>query len=153
MTIDVSSLGSGHGRLSPFEKVDIKFEGMNFVSSEALFKSLLILDKSKLKEFGDLDRDECVHKFYLSKYPKIDDLNYKIKAMVIAEYLKYTQHPDLKEELLNTGDEEIVYNAFFEDRNWFTVNGVGSNLYGKTIMAIRDMLREGRTIDASLDRL
>lgn len=71
-----------------------------------------------------------------------EDSKYQVmKAGLMA---KFTQHADLKELLLSTGDAEI-YEDSPKDFIWGTGmrNGVGSgqNLLGKALMEVREELR------------
>lgn len=59
---------------------------------------------------------------------------------------KFTQHPDLRELLLSTGDARLVESATVDNevnRLWGEVNGVGKNMLGVLLMEIRDELRAG----------
>ena len=55
---------------------------------------------------------------------------------------KFTQNPDLKEELLATGDEHLEEGNTWGDAIWGTVDGVGENRLGKILMRVRDELNE-----------
>ena len=72
---------------------------------------------------------------------------------------KFTQHPDLKELLLSTGDARLVENATVDNavnRLWGEVDGVGRNMLGVLLMEIRTELRssddESDTILATAER-
>lgn len=57
---------------------------------------------------------------------------------------KFTQHEDLRELLLSTGDARLVESATVDNpvnRTWGEVNGVGKNMLGKLLMEVRDELR------------
>lgn len=63
---------------------------------------------------------------------------------------KFTQHGDLKELLLSTGDARLVESATVDNavnRLWGEVNGVGQNTLGVMLMELRDDLRHGRVAD------
>ncbi|GLB34610.1 putative protein with domain of unknown function (DUF1768) [Lyophyllum shimeji] len=64
-----------------------------------------------------------------------------IEKMDIAIELKFTQHEDLKEELLATGDAELVEDSD-KDAFWgIGADGKGRNELGKALMRLRDKLR------------
>ena len=54
---------------------------------------------------------------------------------------KFTQNKDLAEQLLATGDEELIEGNTWGDRTWGMVNGTGKNWLGKILMQIREELR------------
>ncbi|MFI0849018.1 NADAR family protein [Mesorhizobium sp. IMUNJ 23232] len=59
---------------------------------------------------------------------------------------KFTQHLDLQELLLSTGDAKLIESATVDNevnRLWGEVNGVGRNMLGVLLMEIRTELRAG----------
>jgi ribA/ribD-fused uncharacterized protein len=57
---------------------------------------------------------------------------------------KFTQHADLKELLLSTGDATLIETATVDNevnRLWGEVNGVGRNMLGTLLMEVRARLR------------
>lgn len=58
---------------------------------------------------------------------------------------KFTQHADLRELLLSTGDARLVESATVDNevnRLWGEVNGAGKNMLGVLLMEIREELRQ-----------
>ena len=55
-------------------------------------------------------------------------------------YLKFLQHPDLRELLLTTYPAYLVY-VESEDAFWGDGAGVGRNEFGKSLMRVRERLR------------
>jgi len=58
---------------------------------------------------------------------------------------KFTQHADLRELLLSTGDARLIESATTDNpvnRLWGEVNGVGKNMLGTMLMELRDELAE-----------
>ena len=55
---------------------------------------------------------------------------------------KFTQHPDLAQKLLDTGDEMLVEGNTWGDKVWGQVKGEGQNMLGQILMRIRDELRK-----------
>lgn len=62
---------------------------------------------------------------------------------------KFTQHDDLRELLLSTGDARLVEAATVDNavnRLWGEVNGVGKNMLGVLLMELRtELANQGRT--------
>lgn len=66
---------------------------------------------------------------------------------------KFTQHADLRELLLATGDARLVEKAAVDNavnRLWGEVDGVGSNMLGVLLMEIREELRQDNELDESI---
>ncbi|MBY3224368.1 NADAR family protein [Rhizobium laguerreae] len=60
-------------------------------------------------------------------------------------WAKFTQHQDLKNLLLSTGDARLVECATVDNevnRLWGEVNGIGKNMLGVLLMELRARLRE-----------
>lgn len=57
---------------------------------------------------------------------------------------KFSQHADLRELLLSTGDARLVEGATIDNevnRLWGEVNGVGKNMLGVLLMELREQMR------------
>jgi ribA/ribD-fused uncharacterized protein len=64
---------------------------------------------------------------------------------------KFSQHSDLQELLLSTGDARLVESATEDNavnRLWGEVNGVGQNMLGVMLMELREELRSTALIAA-----
>jgi ribA/ribD-fused uncharacterized protein len=64
----------------------------------------------------------------------------RMKSVLLA---KFTQHQDLYDLLLSTGDARLVESATVDNavnRLWGEVNGVGKNMLGKLLMEVREEL-------------
>lgn len=63
---------------------------------------------------------------------------------------KFTQHDDLRELLLSTGQSRLIETATVDNevnRLWGEVNGQGRNMLGELLMELREELREELRID------
>jgi ribA/ribD-fused uncharacterized protein len=68
----------------------------------------------------------------------------KFDRMAAVLRAKFTQHADLKDILLNTGDARLVESASVDNavnRLWGEVNGVGKNMLGTLLMGVREEIR------------
>jgi hypothetical protein len=54
---------------------------------------------------------------------------------------KFTQHWDLKQKLLETGDEELIEGNTWGDTFWGVFNGTGKNILGQILMEVRNELK------------
>ncbi len=68
----------------------------------------------------------------------------RIGVMEEVQMAKFTQHPELAEKLVATGDAELTYNNECGDTYWGVFNDEGENNLGKVLMRVRARLAEGR---------
>lgn len=70
------------------------------------------------------------------------------KHIANGMYLKFSQHPDLKEKLLTTGNEDLLEANPYDSKYGIGRDGKGQNLTGKCLMRVRDLFQE-QDIDPS----
>lgn len=125
------------------EQYMMHHKGRLFAPDSAVTASILDggnLEPKKIKALGQ-------------KVPNFDDKIWnaeKYQIVVDGNYLKFTQDEELKAQLLETGDKELVEASPY-DRIWgigFRATEApeqrqnwGSNLLGKAIMEVRDRIR------------
>ena len=63
-------------------------------------------------------------------------------------YLKFSQHPELKEKLLATGNEDLLEANPYDSKYGIGHDGTGQNLTGKCLMRVRSLFQE-QAIDPS----
>ena len=66
----------------------------------------------------------------------------KYEVMYQVCLAKFSQNPDLRKKLIDTGNAELIEGNTWGDRIWGTCNGVGENHLGKILMRIRQELTE-----------
>lgn len=72
------------------------------------------------------------------KRPDWEQIN--LQLMYDLVYAKFSQNPELKIKLLQTGTIELVENNTWHDTFWGVCNGIGENHLGKILMQIRSEL-------------
>lgn len=68
----------------------------------------------------------------------------KVKDQIMYElvFAKFSQSEELKEKLLETGDQQLVEGNYWGDFYWGAdLNGVGQNKLGKILMRVREELK------------
>ncbi|KAF8651152.1 hypothetical protein AX16_004854 [Volvariella volvacea WC 439] len=66
-----------------------------------------------------------------------------LKALEEVVYMKFTQHPELRAQLLSTGNAKLVYS---DERDGYWGSGAmgdGTNHHGRILQMVRDRLRAG----------
>lgn len=137
------------GNMSPHP---IVYNGKTYRTSEALFQSLRF-DDENIKEQIRAEKSPMGAKFVAKRYKQsmsITPLEEKdINNMRLCLKLKIEQHPDIKAELIKTGDEVIVENCTKRQRGtglfWGAaiVDGTleGENKLGNLWMELRDLIK------------
>ncbi|KAG6369588.1 DUF1768-domain-containing protein [Boletus reticuloceps] len=129
-----------------FSPHEVVYEGRCYPTSEHLFQAFKFLDghpqiaerirtcgPKPIRAFDEAHR----HKTAV----RSDWSQVHISKMETALNLKFTQHQDLKQMLLDTGDAELLEDS---PRDWFWgigADGTGNNELGKMLMRLRDELR------------
>ena len=137
-------------------KRDIVIDGKKFNTNEQYMMY------SKAIEFNDLESAENIinelepkqQKNYGRNVKNFDDSKWNLvadKYVYEANYAKFSQHDDLKEKLLATGDKLIAECGTYDKRwaNGLSIedavkinpeNWIGENRLGKVIMCVRNNL-------------
>lgn len=136
-----------YGRFSNLFKRPIEFEGQTFETSEHAYQAGKAR-KPQVREWILAAPSPALvamaaHGLYWwdirSDWSKI-----KFDRMRDVLRAKFSQHEDLRELLLSTGNARLVEAATVDNtvnRTWGEVNGVGKNMLGKLLMEVREELR------------
>ena len=66
---------------------------------------------------------------------------------------KFDNHPDLREKLLATGDEELIEGNDWDDTYWGVCDGEGENHLGRLLMQVRTEIRRDGVMPQYRERL
>jgi ribA/ribD-fused uncharacterized protein len=81
------------------------------------------------------------------RFPRRTDWDaIRLATMELLVRQKFTDHHELQEALLATGDEELVEGNYWNDTFWGVCNGHGLNHLGKILMKIRNELQRYQTV-------
>lgn len=127
--------------LSNFYNSPVTWNGITYQNNESAFQSAKVLDESERNQFSKLNPSEAKKK---GRHVKLrqDWEEVKFDIMYDICLAKFTQNEDLKNKLLETGDEYLKEGNTWGDKIWGTVNGVGENNLGKILMKVRDELNK-----------
>lgn len=133
-----------------FSSDPVEYHGKIYPTSEHLFQSLKFLPhRPELAEHMRTcsKRPRAVfdeaHRFSPEVRP--DWLKVRIEMMDVALWHKFTQNTHLKDELLSTGDAELVEDSD-KDAFWGVgPDGKGGNQLGKALQRLRTELRDANT--------
>lgn len=126
--------------LSNFYKAPVNVYGLPYTNNEAAFQSMKTTDMEKRREFVLLDPSSAKANGRRIKL-RGDWEQIKFNVMYNICLAKFLENPDLKENLLDTGDEYLEEGNTCGDKIWGTVNGEGENNLGKILMEVRSFIR------------
>ena len=132
----------GYEFLSNFYPASVTYQGLTFQNNEAAFQAQKTFDESTKEQFTEFSPGKA--KGVGRRVALRPDWE-EVKAEIMYEIVlaKFTQHPELAEKLLETGDQALVEGNSWNDTCW-GVNlqtGQGENRLGVILMRVREKLR------------
>lgn len=127
--------------LSNFYPCHVTYQGITYPSSEHAYQAMKSTDNVVRRQIASL-----VHSGAAKKMGKQIDLrsdweDVKDQLMYDIVKAKFEQNEHLKEELLATNDATLIEGNTWHDTYWGICNGVGQNKLGKTLMKVREELK------------
>lgn len=136
----ISKFSGKYRFLSNFHPASTEYDGVLYPTSEHAYQAAKTLDhdlRVKILTCGSSGRAKSLGR-YLELRPDWDDI--KIEVMASILYDKFTRNPELRQMLVDTGDEELIEGNTWGDQFW-GVDGTGHNWLGKLLMRLRNHLR------------
>jgi ribA/ribD-fused uncharacterized protein len=123
--------------LSNFYSAPVMYEGLLYQNNEAAFQSAKIKDLDRRKQFCNLDPSTAKKKGR-NVLLRNDWEDVKDEVMYQCVKDKFTRNQDLKQKLIDTGNEELIEGNTWNDTYWGVCRGRGKNMLGKILMKVRD---------------
>lgn len=136
-----------YGAFSNLYRRDVVFEGEVFATSEHAYQAGKARKPAVRKWLMEAPSPALLAMaahglYYWDVAPGWSSTKFdRMRAVLRA---KFTQHEDLRELLLSTGDARLVESATVDNevnRLWGEVNGIGRNMLGVLLMELRTELR------------
>ena len=149
MTIAFTKVKLPYGWLGNMSPYPVIYEGLEYRTTEALFQALRFKDHPEIQALIREQKSPMAakmvaksHRDFMQSTEETD-----MEIMKLCLRLKIDQHPELKQQLVDTGDELIVEDCTSRDRGsaryWgaVLVNGEwqGKNLLGQLWMDLRKL--------------
>ena len=131
------------GEFSNFAGYPIKLKGKTWPTSEHYFQAQKFAGQPDEEEIRNANSPMLVARMGRDRKRPLrrDWESVKVAIMREAVLAKFTQHPELRELLLSTGDAKIVEHTANDDYWGDGGNGSGKNKLGQILMEVREQLR------------
>lgn len=128
--------------LSNFYQCKVVYDGIEYGSAEAAFQATKTTDYDTRCIFAGLNPSQAKRLGRtIQLRPDWEDIKFKVMEEVLIR--KFTQNPELKQKLLDTGNAKLIEGNSWHDYIWgmnFSCT-IGENNLGKILMKIRDELK------------
>ena len=134
--------------LSNFYEVSVEYNGLTYGSTEAAFQAQKCITDEERIAFTEY-RSAQSKKAGRDVKLRADWEDVKVGIMEEIVRAKFTQHDELAQLLIATGDKIIIEGNNWGDVFWGvdTRTGKGENHLGKILMKIREELKKERSYD------
>jgi ribA/ribD-fused uncharacterized protein len=126
--------------LSNFYIASIKYDGISYTNNESAFQAQKITDYKEQEQFWVSSPSDAKR---LGRRVNLRSDWEQVKDEIMYEIVKskFTQNPELKQKLIDTGYEELVEGNTWNDTYWGVCRGKGKNKLGQILMRVRNELR------------
>jgi len=126
--------------LSNFYTAPVEYEGLLYQNNEAAFQSAKVIDIERRKQFCNIDPSISKRK---GRNVTLRHDWEKIKDQVMEDCVrdKFTRNSELRQRLVDTGEEELIEGNTWNDTYWGVCRGRGKNVLGKILMKVREELK------------
>lgn len=129
-----------NGFLSNFYPCTIIDDGISYYSVEHAYMAMKTLDRTIRERIAICATPGQAKR--MGRKIKLRAGWENIKVDIMRGLLeKKFQDPTLRQQLLDTGDEELMEGNTWGDEYWGVCRGKGKNMLGKLLMALRETLR------------
>jgi N-glycosidase YbiA len=157
MDITITKVREKYGFLSCMSPHPVQYQGIIYRTAEALFQCLRFHKYPKIQEEIRSQKSPMAakmkarkHRSLLNRGKKWDEAPVDLSMMQLCLKLKFEQHPQLKRNLIETGNAKIIEDCTTHDREsarfWGAVRidgkWVGENILGKLLMELRSEFQE-----------
>lgn len=136
----IDSFSGGYRFLSNFYPVKVKYEGVEYSSTEHAFQAAKTVNPSDRKKIRESGRPSDAKRLGRKVQLRTGWEAMKYDVMLDLLRQKFAKSP-LREQLLETGDATLIEGNDWGDQTWGVCNGKGKNMLGKLLMQVRSELR------------
>jgi len=139
----------GYYEFTNFSPHPVKYKGNIYPTSEHLYQAFKFMNKypeiaEHVRTCGNQPRSAFNEAHRYQKQVRPDWERVHVEMMSLAIKLKFTQHEDLRQLLLNTGNVMLVEDSPYDYFWGVGANNSGQNQLGKALMRLRNELRRNQ---------
>lgn len=138
---EIGTFSGKYRFLSNFYPCEIMLDGLKYSSVEAAYQASKTDDAASRRKIREEEKPAGAKKLGQNVKLRPGWEEMKLQVMEDLVWQKFTEHADLREKLLATGDAELIEGNNWSDRVWGVCRGKGQNHLGKILMKIREELR------------
>lgn len=137
----ITSFSGKYRFLSNFWLCEIPYDGKIWKSTEHAYQAAKFTDEAIKEEIRAADKPGETKRINRKYKPRPDWDNIRKDVMLDLVRIKFTNHPDLKQKLIDTGNAKLVEGNTWGDTYFGVCNGVGENWLGKILMQVREEVK------------
>lgn len=130
--------------LSNFYECSVEYDGKVYPSAEHAFQAAKTTDPLYGQQIRQALTPKHAKQLGRELPPPVFRKDWdavRVKVMEGVVLAKFSQHPNLQEKLLATGDRELIEGNHHGDSYWGVYKGEGENWLGKILVRTREYLR------------
>lgn len=132
-----------HAFLSNFHTCHITMDGIDYPSVEHAYQAAKTIEKWVKLHIASAESPGKAKRIGKRVALRADWDKTKLDVMLNLIRLKF-QDPDLRQQLLDTDNGELIEGNKWGDTWWGVCNGRGENHLGKILMQVRDEIRNAK---------
>lgn len=140
----IGEFRGAYGFLSNFHPAEFVWEGILWKNSEAAYQGAKTGIRDTLHEFSKMDSPAKAKRAGKTVAMRPDWGKVKVRIMRDIVFAKFNQNPDLKEQLLATGNSQLEEGNEWKDTFWGVCppySDFGNNHLGQILMQLRAEFR------------
>ena len=141
MVIKFYKTNEPHGYMSNYWKSKFFLDNNWWATTEHYYQAMKTLDVNEQEQVRNAAKANDARLLGQKVTLRADFDQVKDQLMKTCLVAKFNQHPDLKKQLLDTGDAELIEDSKVDAYWGIGADGNGQNKLGKLLMDIRSELR------------
>lgn len=136
----INSFRGEHYFLSNFSPSEICIQNIKYPTVEHAYQAMKAINNEDRKLISNANTPKEAKRLGNTVVCREDWERVRLVVMRGLVFMKFIINTNLRKQLIDTGDEELIEGNWWKDTFWGVCNGVGENNLGKILMEIRKCL-------------